>query len=91
MIIGNGVLSAAVLAFVPIFAAADARADSNPWSVETIADALQAAPPAVTDNATILGWTSDGELAVARHGAGPYTCIARLLLGTARKAGAALS
>ena len=61
---------------VALLIAGAAGADSDAWSAETIADALQAAPPAVTDDATILGWTSDGELAVARHGAGPYTCIA---------------
>jgi hypothetical protein len=61
---------------VALLIAGAAGADSNAWSAATIADALQAAPPAVTDDATILGWTSEGELAEARHGAGPYTCIA---------------
>jgi hypothetical protein len=51
-------------------------ASDEDWRADTIADALQAAPPGVTDDATILGWTSDGQLEVARYGAGPYTCIA---------------
>jgi hypothetical protein len=56
--------------FCPASAAEDA------WKAETIADALQAAPPAVTNDATILGWSFEGDLIVARYGAGPYTCIA---------------
>ena len=61
---------------VALLIAGAAAAASDAWRAETIADALQAAPPAVTDDATILGWTPEGELAVARHGAGPYTCVA---------------
>ena len=52
------------------------RADDESWRAETITDALRAAPPSVTDDATILGWTSDGTLVMARYGSGPYTCIA---------------
>ena len=61
---------------VALLIAGAAGAASDAWRAETIADALQAAPPAVTDDATILGWTPEGQLAVARHGAGPYTCVA---------------
>lgn len=55
---------------------ASTRAEDGSWRTETIADALQAAPPSVTDDATIFGWSSDGKLVLARHGSGPYTCIA---------------
>ncbi|MCP5364778.1 MAG: hypothetical protein H6905_06095 [Hyphomicrobiales bacterium] len=51
-------------------------ADEASWRAETIADASTAAPPSVTDDATILGWTPDGKLVTAREGSGPYTCIA---------------
>jgi len=44
-----------------------ARADDESWRAKTIADALQAAPPSATHDATILGWTSDGELVLARY------------------------
>lgn len=53
-----------------------ALAADDAWKAETIADALQAAPPSVTKDATILGWSSEGDLMVARYGAGPYTCVA---------------
>jgi hypothetical protein len=52
-----------------------ARASDDKWKAETLADALLAAPPSVTDGATIYGWTDDGELTLARDGAGPYTCV----------------
>ena len=51
-------------------------ADDASWRADAIADALQAAPPSVTDDATVLGWSSDGNLILARYGPGPYTCIA---------------
>jgi len=53
-----------------------ARAGDDKWRTTTIEDALQAAPPSVTDDATIFGWTPDGELTLARYGSGAYTCIA---------------
>ena len=52
------------------------QADDDSWRAETIADALQAAPPAVTHDATVFGWTPDGKLLLVRYGSGPYTCIA---------------
>lgn len=66
--------SLSVICFVTI--PVSTRADDESWRAETIADALRAAPPYVTDNATVLGWTSDGKLVLARYGEGPYTCIA---------------
>ncbi|HZD25220.1 MAG TPA: hypothetical protein VE631_03090 [Alphaproteobacteria bacterium] len=52
-----------------------AHAADEKWKSEAIADALLAAPPSVTDNATIFGWTADGDLVLARFGTGPYTCV----------------
>jgi hypothetical protein len=74
MTICRTVLGAAAALSVPICVMADAARDS--WREATVADALLAAPPAVTDDATVLGWTADGDLVVARYGDGPYTCIA---------------
>jgi len=42
---------------------------------EMIEDALRAAPPSVTDNARIYGWTETGDLMLVRYGTGPYTCV----------------
>jgi len=52
-----------------------AHAADEKWKSEVIADALLAAPPSVTDNATIYGWTADGDLTLVRYGTGPYTCV----------------
>ena len=52
-----------------------AHAAEEKWKSEAIADALLAAPPSVTDDAAIYGWTADGELILVRHGTGPYTCV----------------
>lgn len=73
------VLRCLVSGLAVIFVAAHShavRADNDAWRAETIADALLAAPPSVTDEATIMGWTSDGKLVVARYGSGSYTCVA---------------
>lgn len=53
-----------------------AAAIDEKWKAEMIADALRAAPPSVTHNATIFAWNAEGELILVRHGAGPYTCFA---------------
>jgi hypothetical protein len=52
-----------------------AHAADEKWKSETIADALLAAPPSVTDDATIYGWNADGDMILARGGTGPYTCL----------------
>lgn len=62
--------SLTVLWFLNLAQAADEK-----WKSEAIADALLAAPPSVTDNATIYGWTADGGLSLVRHGTGPYMCV----------------
>jgi hypothetical protein len=41
-----------------------------------IADALRAAPPAVTQQARIYAWQPYGQLVLVRDGPGPYTCVA---------------
>ncbi len=53
-----------------------AHAGDGGWKEAAIADALLAGPPSVTADATVLGWTEQGTLAVARYGSGPYTCVA---------------
>ncbi len=55
--------------------AGSAQAVDKAWISATIADAIQAAPPSVTDTASIYGWTTKGELVLARYGSGSYTCI----------------
>ena len=51
------------------------RAADEKWTSETVAEALLAAPPPVTDGATVCGWADDGKLTLARSGTGPYTCV----------------
>ena len=63
-------------AFATLLTAGAAGAANDDWRAQTIADSQQAAPPGVTEDATVLGWTPDGDLVVARYRAGPYTCIA---------------
>jgi len=53
-----------------------AGAGDEAWKAETISDALLAAPPSVTQDATIYGWSPSGEMILARYGSGPYTCVA---------------
>jgi hypothetical protein len=53
-----------------------APTNEDNWKAAAIADTSLAAPPSVTADAKIYGWTKDGKLALARDGAGPYTCVA---------------
>jgi hypothetical protein len=53
-----------------------APTSEDDWKAAAIADASLAAPPSVTADAKIYGWTKDGKLALARDGSGPYTCVA---------------
>jgi hypothetical protein len=46
------------------------------WQAAQIADALHAAPPSVTHEATIYAWYPHGQLVLVRDGPGPYTCVA---------------
>ena len=65
--------STLVLQFAPALNAKPAS--QNSWKTAAIADASLAAPPSVTVDAKIYGWTKDGKLALARDGSGPYTCV----------------
>jgi hypothetical protein len=49
---------------------------SADWEHAQIADALRAAPPAVTDQARIYAWQPFGQLVLVRDGSGPYTRVA---------------
>ena len=69
------ILVLAGLAAAAASLASTAQAVDQAWRSATIEDAVRAAPPSVTDTASIYGWTSEGELVLARYGAGPYTCI----------------
>jgi len=62
------------LQLAPTLNAAPASEDN--WKTAAIVDASLAAPPSVTADAKIYGWTKDGKLALARDGSGPYTCVA---------------
>ena len=53
-----------------------AHAADEKWKSETLADALLAAPPSVTDDARIYGWGDKGDLTLVRDGRGPHTCVA---------------
>lgn len=53
-----------------------AQAVDDKWKSEMIADASKAAPPSVTDTATIYAWTPKGEMKLVRQGKGPYKCVA---------------
>ena len=52
--------------------------DGHDWREKQIKDALRAAPPVITDNATIYGWDEEqgGKMTLLRLGTGNYTCIA---------------
>ena len=53
-------------------------AGGHSWKKKQIADAMLAAPPVVTESATIYGWdpTNKGQMTLLRLGSGPYTCMA---------------
>jgi len=53
-----------------------AKADDQSWKEKQIADALSAAPQAVTKDATVYAWNAKGQMILLRHGTGPYRCVA---------------
>ncbi len=57
---------------------ASAHADANleAWKEKMIKDALTAAPPSVTNDATIHAWDETGNLLMIRHGRGVHNCVA---------------
>ena len=64
------------------FSATSAFSGSDDWKAEMIADALTAAPPAVTNDATIYAWDSKGQMLLLRSGAGSYVCLASGFMST---------
>jgi len=64
-----------IVAFSIVAFSNPAGAGDDAWKSNAISDALLAAPPSVTNDATIYGWSPDGEMILARYGAGPYTCV----------------
>lgn len=46
------------------------------WKQQMIEDALTAAPPTVTHDATIHAWDVDGKMHLIRHGTGVHNCVA---------------
>lgn len=46
------------------------------WRNEKIADALTAAPPYITDTATIYAWDKEGKMQLLRLGIGSFNCVA---------------
>ena len=57
-------------------ASVSAQAEDQAWKAKQIADALSAAPPAVTKDATVYAWNSEREMILLRQGTGPYKCVA---------------
>ena len=55
-----------------------AYGDGHDWKEKQIKDALLAAPPVITNDATIYGWdeSQGGEMTLLRLGTGNYTCLA---------------
>ncbi len=68
-------VSGLALIFIAVLSVST-QADDDKWRAATIADAMLAAPSSVTHDAAIFGWTSEGELTLARYGSGAYTCMA---------------
>ena len=62
--------------------ATSAFSGSDAWKAKMIADALTAAPPIVTKDATIYAWDSNKQMILLRSGKGSYVCIASGLFST---------
>ena len=58
------------------FSATSVFSGSDEWKAKMIADALTAAPPIVTKDATIYAWDSNRQMIMLRSGKGSYVCIA---------------
>ncbi len=57
-------------------AACSSQAQSPPPPEQQIAAAVQAAPEAMQDGATVLGYDADGALTTLREGSNPLICLA---------------
>jgi len=70
-------LSVFVLALlVPAAFSSDASSDFNAWRDSMIEDAITAAPPSVTNDATIYAWDKAGHFHLLRPGTGVHNCVA---------------
>ena len=74
----------AATAFVALFAFVfnSAYAGGGDWKAKMIADALTAAPSAVTKYASIYAWDAKGQMIMLRAGTGSYVCVASGLNST---------
>jgi len=72
----NIITTSTVFFSMLIFSANSAQAGGNSWKAKMIADAITAAPPAVTNGATIYAWDKKGQMILLRPGTGPYVCLA---------------
>ena len=72
----NIITTSTVIFSMLIFSANSAQAGGNSWKAKMIADAITAAPPAVTNGATIYAWDKKGQMILLRPGTGPYVCLA---------------
>ena len=64
------------------FSTTSAFSGSDDWKAKMISDALTAAPPIVTKDATIYAWDSNRQMILLRSGKGSYVCIASGLFST---------
>ena len=68
-----------LLASTAFCATSSSLAFADQWAEAQIADAIQAAPPSVTNDAQIYAWKKKGEkveLVMVRDGKGSYKCVA---------------
>ena len=70
------IMTGALIVVITLLVSATYGIADEKWKAEMIADALLAAPPSVTHNATIYAWNAKGEMITVRHGTGPYSCVA---------------
>ena len=64
------------------FSATSAFSGGDDWKAKMIADALTAATPIVTKDATIYAWDSNRQMILLRSGNGSYVCLASGLFST---------
>ncbi len=72
----NIITTSTVFFSMLIFSANSAQAGGHDWKVKMIADAITAAPPSVTNDATIYAWDKKGQMILLQPGTGPYVCLA---------------
>jgi hypothetical protein len=72
----NFIVTATAFIALLSFIANSAYAGGDDWKTKMIADAITAAPPAVTKDATIYAWDKKKQMILLRPGTGPYVCVA---------------